>query len=186
VLLRGDHAERRGRAYFVDNVAADNAAGMQFAGAIVEQKPVDKPFGQGFGIGRVLVSPLGRARETASILFGDAPLEIRPELREIDFGAFELLEAAEIEVSFPGELERRRASPVDYRPPGGESFRDVARRLRALHDELRLASSVAVVAHRGTLGVLERLLCGVPLDDRSVTPLEPATFRCWFASSRPN
>lgn len=141
---------------------------------------------QELGIGRVLVSPLTRACETASILFGNAPLDIRPELREIDFGAFELLDVAEIEASFPGELERRRASPVDYRPPGGESFRDVARRLRALHEELRLASSVAVVAHRGTLGVLERLLCGVPLDDRTVTPLEPATFRCWFASSRPN
>jgi hypothetical protein len=34
-----------------------------------------------------------------------------------------------------------------------------------------------VIGHRGTLGVLERLLRGLPLDSKSVTPLEPGEFR---------
>jgi hypothetical protein len=34
-----------------------------------------------------------------------------------------------------------------------------------------------VVAHRGTLGVLERLLRKLPIDSPTVVPLEPGEYR---------
>ena len=45
----------------------------------------------------VYVSPLKRARETASILFPEAAQRVLPDLREMDFGDFEGRNAAELE-----------------------------------------------------------------------------------------
>jgi broad specificity phosphatase PhoE len=50
--------------------------------------------------------------------------------------------------------------------------------LESLVRDLRQApGDVLVVAHRGTLGVLERLLRGLDLRDPSVQPIEPGCFR---------
>ena len=48
-------------------------------------------------LGRVFVSPLKRARETAAILFPNAAQTVIPDLREMDFGDFEGRTADEME-----------------------------------------------------------------------------------------
>jgi broad specificity phosphatase PhoE len=131
-----------------------------------------------YGPGRVMVSPALRARETAALAVPDVAPEPRAELREIDFGTWEGCTLAEVAEVAPDAVAARRRDPVDFRPPEGESFRDVAVRLQSLVRDLRQAEgNVLVVAHRGTLGVLERLLRGLDLRDPSVHPIEPGCFR---------
>ena len=124
-------------------------------------------------------SPMRRCVETLAIVAPDVPSAVREELREIAFGAWEGRTLEWLEVHDPEALARRRADPASFRPAGGESFRDVARRLRPFVETLRsrAAGEALVVAHRGTLGVLERLLRGLSIESRAVTPLEPGEYR---------
>src|SRR5216684_4474678 len=56
---------------------------------------------------QVFTSPLIRARESARIITRDAAVIIEvEEFREVDFGAFEGLTAAEIETRFPTDFAR--------------------------------------------------------------------------------
>jgi len=136
-------------------------------------------------VDRCFVSPMKRCIETLQLALPQCNAVVRPELREIDFGDWELLTSDEIEEHWPGTLAQRRAAPVDFRPPRGENFNDVAERLAPVLEELR-GENALVVSHRGTLGVLERLLRGVPLDHRDVTPMEPAQFRSLLFSGVPD
>jgi broad specificity phosphatase PhoE len=78
----------------------------------------------------VFSSPLGRAAATAQ-LFAES-LEVTPividELREVDHGEMAGLTNAEIEQSYPGELDRRAADHYRWRFPSGESYEDADRR----------------------------------------------------------
>jgi probable phosphoglycerate mutase len=127
----------------------------------------------GLPIERCIVSPMRRCLETREILAPALPFEIQPALREVDFGAWEGRTLSWLEANDPQGLSARRQDPVHFRPPEGESFADVAQRLSPLVDPLRSGASTLVIAHRGSLGVLERLLRGLPLDSRAITPLEP-------------
>lgn len=135
----------------------------------------------------IISSDLRRARTTAAALVEGRdpapPLELDPRLREMSFGAWEGLRIDEIRRRFPEDLAAYQAEPVDGRPTGGESFRELGERALAAVAE-RLARPgvrrLAVVAHGGTIKALLCLLLGVPLhlrrqllvDNASVTALE--------------
>lgn len=123
------------------------------------------------------VSPMLRCLQTRELAAPDIPFAVEPLLREIDFGAWEGRTPQWIAHNDPEALARRARAPVSFRPPNGESFEDVAARLPPVVARLRAESDVLVVGHRGTLGVLERLLRGLPLNSRDVRPLEPAEYR---------
>src|ERR1700732_1341752 len=59
LLLPGDHAEQRGLAGAVRTDHADDAAGRQLEGEIVDQEPVAISLGQSLEIDHVLTEPLG-------------------------------------------------------------------------------------------------------------------------------
>lgn len=124
-------------------------------------------------------SPMRRCVQTLEIVAPQIARTVCEELREIAFGTWEGRTIDWLERHEPEAVARRRRDPVSFRPPGGESFADVARRLLAFAGVARAAAArgVIVVGHRGTLGVLERLLRGVPLDARDVVPLEPGEVR---------
>ncbi|HEY1653644.1 MAG TPA: histidine phosphatase family protein [Candidatus Tumulicola sp.] len=124
-------------------------------------------------------SPMLRCIQTLEIVAPYAAPIACDELREIDFGSWDGRTLEWIERHDPEGLARRRADPVRFRPPGGESFLDVADRLLpfAQRTRARAGDGVLVVAHRGSLGVLERLLRDVALDSRDVPPLEPGEYR---------
>jgi probable phosphoglycerate mutase len=126
----------------------------------------------------VWCSPARRARETAELLFPQNVACIAEALREVDFGTWEGKTGAEVAAADPDGWARRKAAPATYVPPGGESFAAAAARLAPVVDDLRGCGGLrVVVAHRTLLGVLERMLRGLALDDRSVEPLEPASWR---------
>jgi 2,3-bisphosphoglycerate-dependent phosphoglycerate mutase len=104
----------------------------------------------------VITSPYLRARETWRIAAEASGLEL-PEPgtddRLVDrlMGDLELLTRAAVAQRFPDEQARREAAGEhDYTPPGGESFADIAVRLKSFLDDLHrdhAGERVVVVAH---------------------------------------
>ncbi|MDI1465377.1 histidine phosphatase family protein [Catellatospora sp. KI3] len=88
----------------------------------------------------VLVSPYLRTVETARAALAGAPWPTSRDerLRDRDLGQLDLLTTHGVRTLYPQEAERRqRLGKFYYRPPGGESWADVALRLRSLLADLR-------------------------------------------------
>jgi broad specificity phosphatase PhoE len=129
------------------------ALGRWMAGLPEEQRPT-----------AVLSSPFERALTTARLAAEPLGLRVRPDerLRERDFGAFDGMTGAGIREEYPAEAQRRDLlGKFYYRPPGGESWADVALRIRSLlateairHDGERLL----VVAHQAVIMVFRYVL----------------------------
>jgi broad specificity phosphatase PhoE len=103
----------------------------------------------GMGFTRVLVSPLGRARETAELAGLCGPLEVCDDLVEWDYGEYEGRTAAEIRAERPGW------SLWEDGVPGGETLEELGRRADRVVARLgQLEGDVAVVAHGHVLRVL--------------------------------
>ncbi|MDP8905040.1 MAG: histidine phosphatase family protein [Chloroflexota bacterium] len=122
-------------------------------------------------IERVLSSPLERARETAALVCRGMPVEEDARLAELDYGAWEGLTVDEIERRFPGERELYNADPGSHHVGGGESGRQVARRLAPLIAELVEWAEAGggrtclIVGHSSVNRVLLAASLGVPLAD---------------------
>ncbi|MFS0732583.1 histidine phosphatase family protein [Microbacterium sp. 1P10UB] len=85
---------------------------------------------------RVWVSPYLRARQTLQFAAADAGLVVSPRqderLRDHELGILDLLTRDGVERRHPEEAaRRRRQGKFLHRPPGGESWADVALRLRS-------------------------------------------------------
>lgn len=109
-------------------------------------------------------SPLARCLALARAL-GEPHIEphIDPRLREIDFGRWELKRWNAIDRE---ALDAWARDPIDFRPPGGESARDMSRRaLFALSRWLeRRADALVVVSHGGPLRAIAGTLLGLPAE----------------------
>ena len=107
----------------------------------------------------VLSSPYRRARETAAgVLAGaglDVPLQLDERLRERDLGWWDGLTGSGVRSRYPEESARRqRLGKLYYRPPGGESWCDVALRVRSLLRDLRedrAGQHVLLVSHQAVI-----------------------------------
>jgi broad specificity phosphatase PhoE len=103
----------------------------------------------------ILTSPYERATQTAAVLLEAADLDIGyvpdERLRERDLGMMDLLTTKGFAARFPGEAAHRaRIGKFYYRPPGGESWTDVALRCRSFLDSVgreHPRRRVAVVTH---------------------------------------
>ncbi|WP_312180605.1 histidine phosphatase family protein [Arthrobacter sp.] len=109
----------------------------------------------------VWCSPYLRARQTAE-LAGLAPFRVDERLRDRELGILDLLTSAGVAARYPIEAQRKqRLGKFAYRPPGGESWADVALRLRSLLRDLDDAEDgrrVAVVCHDAVI-LLMRYVC---------------------------
>ena len=100
---------------------------------------------------RWLVSPLRRARETAALLT-DRSVLIEPRLIEMDWGAWEGRRLAELRAEAPEWVASNEARGLDFRPPGGESPREVCARLGDLIADLATDPAPTVaVCHKGVI-----------------------------------
>jgi probable phosphoglycerate mutase len=113
-----------------------------------------------------LSSPLRRARETAALLTA-APVAIEPRLIEMDWGAFEGRTLADLRADDPAGMAVNEARGLDFRPPGGESPREVAERFRKLAAELSETPGPAIaVAHKGVVRAALALATGWDMTTR--------------------
>ncbi|SCL33384.1 Broad specificity phosphatase PhoE [Micromonospora rhizosphaerae] len=87
-----------------------------------------------------VVSPYVRAAQTAELALAGSgiPVSRDERLRDRELGILDGLTEHGVRQRFPAEAERRaRLGKFYHRPPGGESWTDVALRLRALLGDLR-------------------------------------------------
>jgi broad specificity phosphatase PhoE len=117
----------------------------------------------------VVSSPYARARQTAEIAVETAgwPVEVRTDerLRDRELGILDRLTRLGVEKRFPEESERREwLGKMYYRPPGGESWADVALRLRSVLDELNNLGTghrVMLVCHDAVILLFRYVLEGM-------------------------
>jgi broad specificity phosphatase PhoE len=102
-------------------------------------------------------SKLERARETMELLRATLGLDpaaygIDARLMEISYGDWEGLTLPEIQAREPGVLTRRERDKWDFKPAGGESYREVAERVGEWYSTVK--RDTVVVAHGGVARVL--------------------------------
>lgn len=122
-------------------------------------------------ISRIYSSDLTRCILTSEPLSQRLDLQprLREDLRERCFGELEGAHYTEIRAWFTAECREHGLEEHEMRPEGGESLRDVWRRLDKFQKELeRYDDNVAVFTHGGTCGLLlARLICGEAKTARS-------------------
>jgi probable phosphoglycerate mutase len=115
-----------------------------------------------------LSSPLARAVETARLLGADPAIDRR--LTEMGWGAWEGRSRAE-----RAETAAGAASGLDARAPGGESPREVQRRLQSLLAErAELGRPIIAVCHKGVIRALYALATGWDMITRPPDALHDA------------
>jgi broad specificity phosphatase PhoE len=115
----------------------------------------------------VVASPLRRSWEGAVLVAGGAPVLIEDGLREIDFGRWEGLTAAEIEQRDPVLFREWRARKPGFEYPGGEIRAEFRGRVLRAFDRIQAsgAESALLVVHKGVIRTLAEQLTGAPLAD---------------------
>ena len=109
-----------------------------------------------------LASPLIRAMETARLLGLDPRPE--PRLIEMAWGEWEGRRLKELRAELGEALATNEARGLDFRPPGGESPRDVQDRLHPLLNSLTRAT--VFVTHKGVLRALYALATGWSMTEK--------------------
>ena len=135
-----------------------------------------------------LVTPLRRTRQTAEALFAAGappPAEMReePAFLEQHFGSWQGLTYDELATLRDGAAHRFWHAPALERPPGGESFADVVRRVAEAVQRISPEAAgrdLVVVAHGGSiraalayaLGIEAEKALGFAVDNCSLTRLD--------------
>lgn len=120
-------------------------------------------------------SPLSRAVETAARLCGHAPC-VEPALTEMDWGAWEGFRLAELRARFGSEFTRNEHRGLDFRPPGGESPRDVMDRMTRWLDAIaQRERPIVAVTHNGVLRALLAIATGWDMTSKPPIKLRQAT-----------
>jgi len=112
--------------------------------------------------GTVWASPYRRAQQTIAIAMNYArlrfPVRVDERLRDRELGILDTLTSLGVEKRLPTEAARRRwLGKFYYRPPGGESWADVALRLRSFLRDVDLyddGQPVIVAAHDAVIMLL--------------------------------
>ncbi len=158
---------QRGRMHATDDAAALTVLGQQQAqqaADICRREQVDVLWS----------SPATRATQTAEIISNQLhlPYEVHAELAERNWGEWSARTWSQIEPELAGLslAERYR-----FRPPGGETWEEMDRRLVASLEQLRVQPDrcVAIVTHMGAMRALVPILDNLPKE---------ASFKLAFAN----
>ncbi|EKF17034.1 histidine phosphatase family protein [Nitratireductor pacificus] len=159
---------------FRDTPLTVNGIRQALAVAVRLSSVLEELHGAGFW-----VSPLGRARQTASILADtwSVPFEDFVEekgLSERSYGVWEGLSLEEVQRQLPDQFEANEADPWNYCMPGGESRTAFTDRVRAWLDGLDASRPHVVVTHSGSLRALRGIYTRAS-GDTILTYREPQT-----------
>ncbi|MCG6905539.1 MAG: histidine phosphatase family protein [Desulfobacteraceae bacterium] len=135
------------------------------------------PIGEA-GFSAVWSSDLKRCAETAALVFGGGQAQIRfsSGLREIHLGGWDGIPRRRIREGHPDLWEARGRDLGGFRPPGGESFRDLQQRVVSRVGGLvaKDPGPVCIVTHAGVIRVLICHCLGMPLANLFRLRLDPA------------
>jgi broad specificity phosphatase PhoE len=128
----------------------------------------------------IVSSPYRRAAHTAALATKASrhriPVELDERLREREFGILDRLTKPGIEARYPEQAAARAfLGKMYHRPPGGESWADVAARVRAVLGDLSLDhpdEDVVVVSHQAVIMLFRYVLEG--LDEPTLLAIDKA------------
>ena len=132
------------------------------------------------GLDAIVSSPVRRTRESAEILGEVLGFEVggvEEGLAEMEFGAWDGLTYTEVRDRFPDEV-RVWLGNLDHAPGGGESFREVEKRVLAGRDRLleeHDGRTVLLVSHVTPIKTLVADALGAPLESLYRMELSPAS-----------
>ena len=129
-----------------------------------------------------LSSPLARAVETATLVSGRAP-RIEPALIEMDWAAWEGQRLDELSARHGDAFAANERRGLDFRPPGGESPRDVIARIRRWLATLDARSPIVAITHNGVLRALLAIATGWDMTGKPPVKLLPATLHRFALSN---
>lgn len=134
------------------------------------------------------VSPLGRARQTASILADvwKLPFElfqVEPMLAERAYGKWEGYTLGEVAQTFPEGFRRQQADPWGYHIPGGESRDQFTRRVFDWLSSLDNSLPHVAIVHSGCLRALRGIYTRDD-PDQILEYREPQTTAYWLSGSQ--
>jgi broad specificity phosphatase PhoE len=156
VLVRhGKVAERyRGICYGQSDIELDSGAVTKVAELSERlcRRPVERLYHSGLARTRVLAEAIGWRSNTAPVA--------APELRELNFGAWELRTWQEIQAGCPDGLDRLLNEPESFAPPGGETLAALGHRVLAWYRTLPRDGRIVAVAHGGSIAALRGQLAG--------------------------
>lgn len=117
----------------------------------------------------ILCSDLQRSEQSAASIAGirSDRLRIDDRLREIHLGDWENQEMAAVKAACPQAWVQRGQDLAGFRPPGGESFRDLRDRVMSCFEEVvcSLPEDILIVGHAGVNRVLLCRFLGMPLQN---------------------
>lgn len=117
-------------------------------------------------------SPLRRAVESARLL-GAPALEVDARLMEMDWGDWEGETRPALRRRLGTRMARMEERGIDFRPAGGESPRELTRRLEAWLGDVRAGGSgVIAVTHKGVIRAALALATGWDLRGRAPVRLD--------------
>ncbi len=133
----------------------------------------------GWAVATCLASPLQRAMETARLLGLDPKPE--PRLIEMAWGEWEGRRLNELRAELGDAVEANEKRGLDFRPPGGESPRDVQKRLGPLLESLSMPT--IFVTHKGVLRALYALATGWSMAEKGADKLRDGTAHAFRVSA---
>jgi broad specificity phosphatase PhoE len=151
-------AHWRGRCYGVSD------AGLSRAGIVAAHALARGPHGAFGGLTLIQASPLRRARFLGGLISQrlGLPLEIVPALRERDFGSWEGQSWDAIHAAHGDAMMGMVDAPARFRPGGGETTDELARRITRWFRTLPQGARVLAITHGGPVAALRGTLEGLP------------------------
>ncbi|MDE7396499.1 MAG: histidine phosphatase family protein, partial [Muribaculum sp.] len=112
---------------------------------------------------RIYSSPLLRCRELAKYCCGERDVILDADLREMNFGEWEMMR---YDSCNDPRIDCFYADYLNYRCPGGESFRDLGDRVKRFISRLDSSDeSILVFTHGGVIAHF-RILAGMTSPDK--------------------
>ena len=125
---------------------------------------------------RWITSPLNRAVETAALL-GHPDSDIEPALIEMHWGTWEGWRLDQLRQREGAAMTHNEARGLDFRPVGGESPRDLQRRLEPWLARLAAVRQPTVaVSHKGVIRALYALASGWDMTGKSELKQRPGSY----------
>lgn len=105
---------------------------------------------------KIYTSSLLRCRDTEDIICTGKEYQIDSRLNEIDLGTWDGKSFDHIKKTMPEMFQKRGEEIESFRPPGGESFNDLYKRVSPFFEELRqnLKKPCLVITHSGVIRVM--------------------------------
>ncbi len=133
---------------------------------------------------RWIASPLARARETAALM-GHQEATVEPALIECDWGQWEGSTLAELRARYGSEMAALEARGLDFRPPGGESPRDIQARLVPWLARIAAEGQPLVaVCHKGVIRALTALASGWDMCGPPPEKIRDASAHCFMVDAK--